>query len=837
MLVLQLRSTALSVMPDVLDGSSSQTISPVCLRLDNGLSVRLLSQPWLNQVALCLRVYAGSHDEPLAYPGLAHFLEHLLFLGSVGFTGEQRLMPFVQACGGQVNATTQARYTEYFCEVPAECLEGALERLLDMLARPLLGEVEQVREREVVHAEFIARSQDVDTLLGAALGQVLAEGHRCGVFQAGNRDTLPVTDAAFQQALRAFHQAFYHAGNCQLSIVAPSSLEQLNALVQRHRQLLPEARVFVRSRVAPLLPLRAERLRLNLPGAAASLHVGFALELPEARADSALDWLLSWLLDEAPAGLNAGLRERGLGELLRAQVLYCHAGQALLLLSVHGVAAPDEAVALLLDWLAFVSARADLVAWHDAYQQICQQRLFGMTPLALARNWQAPEHKEGGAMRMLLQQLQQPQRRCVLLADNRELPRWPGAGFPLQMRAEPASSVPVLLGRWQLPARNPLLAEAEVPAVRLAIPAAFRWLAAPVHYAVPAAAVAVWQARCCFVEPLGANILLNLAHTGLRAVRQHLQHVGISLSLEAETASLSVRLQGSARLIPGAVGLLMPALLQPHPAQWSALAVAEPPSMPIRQLLAASAELLQGQAIDLADEAVVALQRRYRQVRIEALGVGLDRPGQALIESLFGTSAPWPSASVAPLQPGLHWRTRAAHGDSALLLFCPQVDDSPATEACWRLLAHLLQGAFYQRLRSELQLGYAVFCSYRQIQGRRGVLFGVQSPGCKAAEILQHIQVFLQARCTWLAGVDQAALIAALTALRGQWQAQARSCDGLAEQAWLAHLAGLSAAHGEAVQQALQQLSLEAVQQALQALLEASAGWYVLSNEAAPGHA
>ena len=52
-----------------------------------------------------------------------------------------------------------------------------------------------------------------------------------------------------------------------------------------------------------------------------------------------------------------------------------------------------------------------------------------------------------------------------------------------------------------------------------------------------------------------------------------------------------------------------------------------------------------------------------------------------------------------------------------------------------------------------------------------------------------------------------------------------------------AHLAGLSAAHGEAVQQALQQLSLEAVQQALQALLEASAGWYVLSNEAAPGHA
>mgnify|MGYP006142916115 CR=1 FL=1 len=153
-----------------------------------------------------------------------------------------------------------------------------------------------------------------------------------------------------------------------------------------------------------------------------------------------------------------------------------------------------------------------------------------------------------------------------------------------------------------------------------------------------------------------------------------------------------------------------------------------------------------------------------------------------------------------------------------------------------RLLAHLHQGAFYQRLRSELQLGYAVFCSYRQIQGRRGLLFGVQSPGCKAAEILQHIQAFLQARSAWLAGLDQAALAASITALRGQWQVQARSCDGLAEQAWLAHLAGLADAHCEAVQQALQSLSLEAVQQAQQTLLEASAGWYVLSNEPAPAH-
>ena len=317
--------------------------------------------------------------------------------------------------------------------------EEALARLLDMLTRPLLDEAEQLRERDVVHAEFIARSQDVDTLLGAALGQALAEGHRCAVFQAGNRGTLPVADAAFQQALRTFHQAFYHAGNCQLSIVAPLSLVHLTALSQRYGALLPQAQAVVRSRPAPLLPLRTERLRLNLPNATATLHLGFALELPETHADSALDWLLGWLLDEAPAGLNAGLRERGLGEVARARVLYCHAGQALLLLSMRGVAGPDEAVALLLDWLAFVSAQADPLAWHKAYQQTRQLRLCGMTPLALARDWQAPASDDGGAICQLLQQLQEPQRRCVLLADEHEAQAVPGAvefGVDLQGSAK-----------------------------------------------------------------------------------------------------------------------------------------------------------------------------------------------------------------------------------------------------------------------------------------------------------------------------------------------------------------------------------------------------------------
>lgn len=87
-----------------------------CLQL-NGLNVTLCHQPDATQAAALVKVAAGSHDEPERWPGLAHLLEHLLFTGSQRWPHDGRLMSWVQANGGQVNATTQARESAWFFEV------------------------------------------------------------------------------------------------------------------------------------------------------------------------------------------------------------------------------------------------------------------------------------------------------------------------------------------------------------------------------------------------------------------------------------------------------------------------------------------------------------------------------------------------------------------------------------------------------------------------------------------------------------------------------------------------------------------------------------------------
>ncbi|MEP7084369.1 MAG: insulinase family protein, partial [Betaproteobacteria bacterium] len=50
--------------------------------LDNGLRVLLVSDPKFNRSGAALAVNTGQIDDPNEREGLAHFLEHMLFLGT-----------------------------------------------------------------------------------------------------------------------------------------------------------------------------------------------------------------------------------------------------------------------------------------------------------------------------------------------------------------------------------------------------------------------------------------------------------------------------------------------------------------------------------------------------------------------------------------------------------------------------------------------------------------------------------------------------------------------------------------------------------------------------------
>ncbi|MDD1962850.1 pyrroloquinoline quinone biosynthesis protein PqqF, partial [Pseudomonas sp. 39004] len=166
-----------------------------------------------------------------------------------------------------------------------------------------------------------------------------------------------------------------------------------------------------------------------------------------------------------------------------------------------------------------------------------------------------------------------------------------------------------------------------------------------------------------------------------------------------------------------------------------------------------------------------------------------------------------------------------AGSENALLLFCPVAANQ---QASGRLLAQLLQGPVYQRLRVELQLGYAVFSAFRQIEGCNGLLFGVQSPHASHTEILAHLHALLSQGVTLDCTARQA--------LAEQFVEPAMANAEVAEWAWQAHMAIQSDRLNHLHRSILmtQQADLDVL---LGSLLAPRAPWLCLANAAAPGPA
>src|SRR5690554_4694752 len=76
------------------------------LFLDNKLEVLLISDPATDKAAAAMDVHVGSRDDPKEYQGLAHFLEHMLFLGTETYPEAGEYQSFITQHGGSHNAYT-----------------------------------------------------------------------------------------------------------------------------------------------------------------------------------------------------------------------------------------------------------------------------------------------------------------------------------------------------------------------------------------------------------------------------------------------------------------------------------------------------------------------------------------------------------------------------------------------------------------------------------------------------------------------------------------------------------------------------------------------------------
>ncbi|BBP61937.1 coenzyme PQQ synthesis protein F [Pseudomonas sp. St316] len=787
------------------------SLRPHTETLANGLRVTLRHVPGLKRSAAVLRVAAGSHDAPLAWPGLAHLLEHLFFLGTERFPAGENLMAYVQRHGGQVNARTSERTTDFFFELPPATFADGLERLGDMLAQPRLDEADQLREREVVHAEFIAWSQDAAAQRQLALYDGVSSTHPLRGFHAGNRDSLAVTQAQFQSALHDFYRRFYQSGQMTLSLAGPQSIDALKALAEQFDSHIPAGEALAR----PAPPSLMASLQSSYQQAREGyLDLLFAFEDLHAASPQALEFLCTWLNSSKPGGLLATLRRRGLADSLNATALYEFAGQALLHIELKHANAQTAAQIqpLLRDWLGFFVAQDDWAPLRQAFTALLRRRQETGSALQVAR-WDC-EGRDGSLLAGDLLRLRE-----------------------ILKQLHPADNV---AGQWQLPAPNPFLqTPSEAPRAGLirGQTSAHRGLRtfaqdrsrgrrdrSPMQFsqALPdngreGAVYLRWQLTTQATPDFQARLDRHL-----QDVREDAGQAGVDVSFEPSGHQWLLKLVGLQATIPLVLEHVLSKLAQPLS---MAQVAHEPPPMPIRHLLKALPNHCrherQASALPVPDSD----QSVWTTARWDGLSIGLSAatqgalgPALARVPGIAGDEA-----SLAPAPHGQRlWHTLQTHGkEPAVLLFCPTATPTLADEAAWRLLAQLCQTPFYQRLRVELQLGYAVFSGLKQIDGQTGLLFGVQSPSLQATQLSAHIEQFVAGLPALLQQLDDVSLTGQQQALAAQLQSTALPCAQAVELLWQGKLAGRPSDYLEQLSAAIVCLDRTRLQLAAQRLIEA----------------
>ncbi|KAG7371853.1 peptidase insulinase family protein [Nitzschia inconspicua] len=202
------------------DGSSSSTSTE--------------AEHGLRDAAAAMLVGVGSLYDPPECQGMAHFLEHLLFMGSEKYPEENAYDKFMSKHGGSENAFTEEEHTVYHFEIPQEHLASALDMFAQFFIHPLMLESSVEREIQAIESEFqLVKNSDssrASQLMKYTCGRSFEE-HPFSKFGWGNYKSLKEIPAQNEveplRMMREFFNEHYYASNMRLVVVGGYTLDYL----------------------------------------------------------------------------------------------------------------------------------------------------------------------------------------------------------------------------------------------------------------------------------------------------------------------------------------------------------------------------------------------------------------------------------------------------------------------------------------------------------------------------------------------------------------------------------------------------------------------------------
>ncbi|GAA6026838.1 hypothetical protein JCM8097_005898 [Rhodosporidiobolus ruineniae] len=211
--------------------------------LENGMEAILISDPTADKAAAAMDVKVGHLSDPEDIPGLAHFCEHLMFMGTEKYPAENDYTEFLTQHSGSSNAFTGMDQTCYYFDVSPTALDPALDRFAQFFISPLFDPSCTEREANAVHSENSKNLQSDMWRFFQLDKSLSSREHAFWRFGTGTRETLWDEPNARGEDVRKrlieWCEKHYSANVCKLAVVGKDSLDALTDVVVKHFSPVP----------------------------------------------------------------------------------------------------------------------------------------------------------------------------------------------------------------------------------------------------------------------------------------------------------------------------------------------------------------------------------------------------------------------------------------------------------------------------------------------------------------------------------------------------------------------------------------------------------------------
>jgi len=212
--------------------------------------------------AMCCGV--GYLSDPSDLGGLAHFVEHMVFMGSEKYPDENAWGTFLNERGGSDNGETDSEHTVFYFDVAPQDLKDALDRFAQFFVSPLFKWDASRREVKAIESEFQQAIQGDSERLAQLMWHECDEAHPYHRFGWGDKRSLEELPAAagidVRAAMGKFHGQHYSSNLMTLVMLGQEPLDTLQQWAAESCGAIPNLRLERPSFASPSLPIPDARL-------------------------------------------------------------------------------------------------------------------------------------------------------------------------------------------------------------------------------------------------------------------------------------------------------------------------------------------------------------------------------------------------------------------------------------------------------------------------------------------------------------------------------------------------------------------------------------------------